>query len=150
MRSTIRKLLPVSLALAILAFASAAQAADTKMKPAAASKTADQPKTERATNRYPIRGKLKAVDTTAKTFTLAGAEKDRVFKTNAQTVFTKGDKTAALVDGKPGDEVGGLVEKQPDGSVLALRVRFGPKPDAAPSATGAQPARGAPSTAATP
>lgn len=78
-------------------------------------------------SRYPIRGKLRSVDLTAKTFTLSGSAKDRVFLTDETTVFTKNGKPATLADGVPGDEVGGLAENLPDGRVLAIKVRFGPK-----------------------
>ena len=84
-------------------------------------------KTVRA-NRYPIRGRLKAVDTSAHTLTLSGNGQNRVFVTDAGTVFTRNGKTATLADGLPGEMVGGLAEKQPDGTVLAIKVRFGPKP----------------------
>ncbi len=80
------------------------------------------------TNRYPIRGKLKSVDVQANKFTLGGLVKDRVFVTDSQTVFTRNGKVAKLADGVRGDEVGGLAEKQADGTVLAIKVRFGPKP----------------------
>jgi len=80
-------------------------------------------------NRYPIRGKLKSVDLAAKTFTLSGAAKNRVFITDGDTVFTKNGKPAKLADGVPGDEVGGLAENHPGGKVLAVKVRFGPKPE---------------------
>jgi hypothetical protein len=79
--------------------------------------------------RYPVRGKLVAVDKAGKTITLKGATKDRVFKTNAQTLITKLGKSATLADAVPGDEVAGYAERQPDGSVLALKLRFGPKPE---------------------
>ena len=80
-------------------------------------------------SRYPFRGRLKALDLKAKTFTVAGAEKDRVFQTDDQTAFTRGGQPAALSDGVAGETVGGLLEKQADGGLLALKVRFGPKMD---------------------
>lgn len=80
-------------------------------------------------SRYPIRGKLRSVNLSAKTFTLSGASKDRVFVTDDMTVITKNGKPATLADAVPGDEVGGLAENLPDGKVLAIKVRFGPKTD---------------------
>jgi len=85
------------------------------------------PATKAKTSRYPIRGKLKAVDTVANTFTLAGTDKDRVFKTTAQTEIIRQGKPATLAEATVGEEVGGLVERQSDGSIVALKVRFGPK-----------------------
>jgi hypothetical protein len=91
--------------------------------------------TEAKATRYPINGKLAAVDKLAKTFTLKGAETNRVFKVNAKTKITKHGKPATLADAVVGEDVGGFVEKQADGSVLALSVRFGPKPDPRHKAT---------------
>ena len=87
------------------------------------------------TSRYPIRGKLKAVDASGHTFTLAGAEKDRVFKTTAQTEIIRQGKPATLAEAVVGDEVGGLVEKQSNGTVVVLKVRFGPKTEEEQKAT---------------
>ncbi|MCX8108933.1 MAG: hypothetical protein N3G20_09020 [Verrucomicrobiae bacterium] len=67
------------------------------------------------------------MDLASKTFTLTGTARDRVFVTDETTVFTKNGKPATLADGAPGDEVGGLAENLPDGKVLAIKVRFGPK-----------------------
>jgi hypothetical protein len=82
--------------------------------------------TEKKLSRYPIRGKLKAVDVTTQTFTLSGTQ-DRVFKTTTETEIVKDGRPATLADAKVGEEVGGLAQQQIDGSVLALKVRFGPK-----------------------
>jgi hypothetical protein len=90
---------------------------------------------EAKTSRYPIRGKLKAVDTAASTFTLSGSDKDRVFKTTTQTEIIRQGKAATLAEAVVGEEVGGLVERQSDGSVVALKVRFGPKTEDEKKAT---------------
>ena len=100
-------------------------------------------------SRYPIRGKLKAVDAAGRTFTLAGAEKDRVFKTTAQTQIIRQGKPATLAEAVIGDEVGGLVEKQGNGTILVLKVRFGPKTEEEQKATSPKrkPRSSAPKTA---
>lgn len=111
--------------------APAAVAADRETKaPAASMKDATggpTPAAEAKTSRYPIRGKLKAVDTASRTFTLSGTDKDRVFKTTTQTEILRQGKPVTLAEAEVGEEVGGLVERQTDGSVVALKVRFGPK-----------------------
>ena len=109
--------------------APAARAADRDTTAAEMKDGADgpAPATKAKTSRYPIRGKLKAVDTAANTFTLAGTDKDRVFKTTAQTEIIRQGKPATLAEAVIGEEVGGLVERQSDGSAVALKVRFGPK-----------------------
>jgi hypothetical protein len=81
---------------------------------------------EKKLNRYPIRGKLKAVDLAAQTFTLSGMQ-DRVFKATSQTEILKDGRPATLADARVGEDVGGLAQQQADGSVVALKVRFGPK-----------------------
>ncbi len=117
---------------ASLALVATTPAAD-KSAPAAPAKKADA---QTKNTRYPINGKLAAVDQAGKTFTLKGAQKDRVFRVNAQTRITKHGKTATLADAVVGEDVGGYVEKQNDGSVLALSVRFGAKPFNKPGDSG--------------
>lgn len=77
---------------------------------------------------YPFRGKLKAVDLTAKTLTLAGREKDRVFHVTAETKFTKDGKAATLADGAKVEDVAGYARAGKDGRAEAVTVRFGPVP----------------------
>jgi hypothetical protein len=97
--------------------------------------TGEAKKATRA-NRYPIRGKIKAIDLNNRTLTLSGSGQNRVFVTDAATAFTRNGKPAKLEDGVPGEEIGGLAEKQADGTVLAVKVRFGPKPAATKPAGG--------------
>lgn len=77
---------------------------------------------------YPFRGRLKAVDLTAKTLTLAGREKDRVFHVTTETKFTKDGKPATLADGAKVEEVAGYARTGKDGRAEAVTVRFGPAP----------------------
>src|SRR5262245_23604392 len=77
--------------------------------------------------RYPIHGKIVAVDKSANTFTLKGAKGDRVIKVNSDTKITSHGKPATLDAAVVGQDAGGYVEKQSDGSVLALSARFGSK-----------------------
>lgn len=77
---------------------------------------------------YPFRGKLKAVDLTAKTLTLAGREKDRVFHVTAETKFTKDGKPATLADGAKVEEAAGYARTGKDGRAEAVTVRLGPAP----------------------
>lgn len=109
-------------------FDTAARAADMGSTPSgvANSKADNGAPTEKKLSRYPIRGKIKAVDLEAQTFTLGGT-KDRVFKVTPQTETVKDGRPATLADARVGDEVGGLAQQQSDGSVVALKVRFGPK-----------------------
>jgi hypothetical protein len=98
---------------------------------------------------YPFRGKLGAVDKVKHTITVTTKNTRRVFPVNAKTKFIKNGKPAKLTDGVIGEEVAGYVRKLENGKLLAVTVRFGPKPkkDAAPhrarkrtKASGANPA----------
>ena len=108
---------------------------------ASADDTSGVKKTARA-NRYPIRGRLKAIDVNTRKLTLSGSGQNRVFATDTETTFTRNGKPAKLEDGVPGEDVGGLAEKQPDGTVLAVKVRFGPKPPEPDATTGSSRKRG--------
>lgn len=83
---------------------------------------------------YPFRGKLKAFDKDALTFTVAGKDKDRVVHITSQTRFIKDGKPATLSDAIIGGEVAGTVRKVKDGKEEAVSVRFGPAPKAGKSA----------------
>lgn len=74
----------------------------------------------------PFHGKLSAVDTTAKTITLQGKEKDRTFQVTSETRIIKQGKPATLEDAKVGDEVGGQAVKNGDKAELRT-LRIGPK-----------------------
>src|SRR3982074_2588246 len=55
----------------------------------------------------PFRGVISAVDQKAKTFTIAGKEKSRVFKVTDKTVLSKAGKAATLKDAVANEEVRG-------------------------------------------
>lgn len=79
---------------------------------------------------YPFRGKLKVFDKDAMTFTVAGKDKDRVFRITSQTRFFKDGKPATLSDAIIDGEVAGTVRKGVDGKEEAISVRFGAAPKA--------------------
>jgi hypothetical protein len=89
-------------------------------------------KTERA---VPFHGKISAVDQTAKTFTIAGKEKARVFKVTDQTLLTKAGAPATMKDVQANDEVRGTYMKAADGSLDARIVKLGPMTDAEKAAS---------------
>ena len=82
---------------------------------------------EKKQSRFPFRGKVAAVDTAAKTITLAGKEKNRTIHITAQTKIIKSDKAANLEDAAVGDQVAGQVSRTADGKEEALSLRIGPK-----------------------
>ena len=78
----------------------------------------------------PFHGMISAVDQTAKTFTIAGKEKSRVFKVTDTTVLTKAGVPVAMKDVTANEEVRGSYLKSPDGSLEAKTVKLGPMTDA--------------------
>ena len=96
-----------------------------------AAKTSDSPAPKTATARaVPFHGMISTVDQTAKTFTIAGKEKSRVFKVTDTTVLTKAGVPATMKDVLASDEVRGSYVKAADGSLEAKTVKLGPATDA--------------------
>jgi hypothetical protein len=78
----------------------------------------------------PFHGMISAVDQRAKTFTIAGKEKSRVFKITDKTVLLKAGQTATMKDVTANEEVRGSYWKATDGSLEAKTVKLGPMTDA--------------------
>jgi len=71
----------------------------------------------------PLHGKLKALDTTAKTITVGS----HTLQITSETKISKHGQPAMLADGVVGEEVSVLYRKAEDGSLEALTVHFGAK-----------------------
>ena len=82
----------------------------------------------------PFQGKISAVDTTAKTLTLAGKVKNRTITITAETKITKNGQPATLGDATVGEVVGGRAKVTAEGQFEALSLRIGPKPEGETSA----------------
>jgi hypothetical protein len=82
------------------------------------------PKKKPANRSLPFHGKLKAIDSTAKTITV-GTETIQI---TSETKIAKAGKPATLADGAVGDEVAGAYHKDAEGKLNAISLRFGPKP----------------------
>ena len=93
-------------------------AVSTKAAPPAARNT-----TERA---VPFHGMISATDEKAKTFTITGKEKSRVFKITDKTVLTKAGVAATMKDVAVNEQVRGSYWKAADGSLEARTVKLGP------------------------
>ena len=104
--------------------ARAKKAPDASSSPTASA--AASPAKERA---YPFHGMISAVDTKAKTFTIAGKQKSRVFKITDKSVLTKGGTAATMKDVAEKEEVRGSYWKNADGSLEARSVKLGPLSD---------------------
>ena len=99
--------------------------------PAAKNTMSPAPKETTTTTRaIPFHGMISAVDQSAKTFTITGKEKSRVFKITDKTVITKGATAATMKDITANEEVRGSYWKAADGSLEAKTVKIGPATDA--------------------
>lgn len=78
----------------------------------------------------PFHGMISAADQRAKTFTIAGKEKSRVFKMTDKTVITKAGNPATMKDIVANEEARGSYWKVMDGTLEAKTVKVGPKTDA--------------------
>ena len=74
---------------------------------------------------HPFRGKLAAVDKTAKTIKVG----ESIYQITSDTKITKAGKPATLEDGVVGEPVTGYVKPTEDGKMAATKVTFGPKTD---------------------
>lgn len=101
----------------------------------ASTKTTPAPSKEKTERAIPFHGMVSAVDQTAKTFTIAGKEKARVFKVTDKTVLTKAGAPATMKDVLANEEVRGSYVKAADGSLEARVVKLGPMTDAEKAAS---------------
>ncbi len=85
----------------------------------------------------PLRGKLEAVDNTAKTITIGKT----VVNVTSDTKISKNGKPATLSDAAVGDEAAVSYRKDADGKYNAVSIRIGAKPAAAPAAPAAPDAK---------
>ena len=88
---------------------------------------------QRSQRPIPFHGMISAVDQTAKTFTITGKEKSRVFKITAQTKITKAGRPATMIDITENQEVSGAAWQKPDGTLEAKLVKLGPAEKARPT-----------------
>ena len=114
-------LLRIGLAAVMMAVPLAVRAAD---------KAPDAPKTERKARSLPFNGKVGAVDKTAKTITLEGKARQRVFQVTSETRISKDKKPAVLDDVQVGDRVGGSARENADGKMELVSLNVLPAKDA--------------------
>jgi hypothetical protein len=75
----------------------------------------------------PYRGKITALDKTAKTISLAGKEKDRVFQVIAETRILKDGKPVLWEEVQVGEQVRGQARLVDQGNPELLSLYLGPK-----------------------
>ena len=137
------KLIPAYITALALCAPSASYAAE-KMVPSTAPSTTTSiavspqaaPPGRNTTERtVPFHGIISAADEKAKTFTITGKEKSRVFKITDQTVLTKAGVAATIKDVVVNEEVRGSYWQATDGSLEARTVKLGPRTEAEKSAS---------------
>jgi hypothetical protein len=106
------------------------------------------PATAKATEKgkfMPYRGKISAVDKTAKTITLGGKGKERVFQVAADTRILKDGQPATLDDVQVGEQARGQARLSSQGNHELISLYLGPKGDetkgTSSKATPAQPSK---------
>lgn len=72
---------------------------------------------------HPFRGKLAAIDKTAKTIKVG----ESIYQITSETKITKAGKPATLEDGVVDEPVSGYAKPAADGKMIASSVRFGLK-----------------------
>jgi hypothetical protein len=73
----------------------------------------------------PFHGKVRAVDSKARTLTLQGKEKDRVFQLTEQTKIQRDGKPETLEEVRPGESVGGLARESSAGVWELVTLNIG-------------------------
>ncbi len=91
-----------------------------------AAKKEKAPAAEPSERLIPYHGKVDSVDATAKTFTIKGKEKDRVFSVTDKTTIMKDGAAADLAALTAGEEVHGSAKKTGD-NWEAVKVTVGAK-----------------------
>ena len=125
MKKSILRAAVISLLSAAIAFAPTPGWAQEKKNDDAAAEKKDAPKKgKKKGDGLPARGKVAAIDKTAKTFKVG----ERVFHINSETRITKAGKPAKLEDAVVGEDVG-IYYKKDGEKLVALTVRFGPRPE---------------------
>ncbi len=126
----------VCVATLALCLSLAAQTMPKKSSSTSASPSANASPVQQTARPFPFHGMISAVDQKAKTFTIAGKEKSRVFKVTDKTNVTKGGNAATMKDIVENEEVSGSYWKNPDGMLEAKNVKLGPMEKAkAPAAS---------------
>jgi hypothetical protein len=124
---------------ALIAFSPDGQAA--KKKKASPSPSPSASPATKMVRVTPFHGMISAVDTRAKTFTIAGKDTPRVFKLTDQSVITKAGAAASMKDVVEKEEVRGTYWKEADGTLLAKMVKVGPLTEQEKAAVAARKAK---------
>ena len=108
--------------------ASPSPAATTKAS-ASPAKTTTTTAADKPARAIPLRGTASSIDTSAKTFTIAGKTSSRVFKATDETKITKGGDDATFADLTENEYVTGSYWKRDDGTLELKSLKIGGKTD---------------------
>jgi Cu/Ag efflux protein CusF len=115
-----RLIVPVIMSLVLSGLALTVTAADNA--------PAEAPAKAKKAGSIPLRGTVSAVDAAAKTITLKGAQKDRVFAVTTETTIMKNGAAATVNDVAAGDYVtGAYMENNGKMELRSLKVGQPPK-----------------------
>jgi hypothetical protein len=120
----------ICLSLALPGLAAAKTPAESTTKPAenpAAPKTEAQTGTKAKKGTYPLYGEVVAVTSNLLTIKGGQGKEDRKYAITPETLITKDGKPATTADVKPGQWVGGLLQKNLDGSSKVLKLNLSVK-----------------------
>jgi hypothetical protein len=92
-----------------------------------------KPASTKVAKQMPFYGTVKAVDKTARTLTLAGKEKDRVFRVEDTTKIHDAGEARTLDDVKVGRRVGGLAKANAEGQWVIATLNLGVKQTRTPA-----------------
>ena len=110
----------------VTAFAASKKAsASPSPSPAASASSTASASPAKAPRAIPFRGTVSEVDQNAKTFTIQGKEKSRVFKVTDNSKVTKAGAAATFTDITANEAVTGSYWKQADGSLECKSVKVG-------------------------
>ena len=98
--------------------------------PATSPSPAASPAAKPAARPLPFRGKISAVDQSAKTFTVGGKKGSLVLKVTETTTINKGGNAATTTDIVENELARGSYLKQADGTLEAKTVKLGPPTEA--------------------
>jgi hypothetical protein len=152
------KLPIVTACVAALAFCAPGAASAAKKSPSPAPspsaspapRTSTSPAATKTARAIPFRGKISAADQKAKTFTIAGKEKSRVFKVTNRTILSKAGAAATMKDVVVNEEVRGSYWKIAENDLEAKTVKLGPMTEAEKAAAAAHAKKKTPKAEASP
>jgi hypothetical protein len=115
-----------AIAMLVLSLSLGAQTMPRKSSSSSPSPSTTSSPTKQAARPLPFHGMVSAVDQKARTFTISGKEKSRLFKVTDKSAITRAGKTATMKDIVENQEISGSAWQNADGTLEAKMVKLGP------------------------